>query len=168
MARSRHPRRRRWAAPVTGCPLAIVAPSMPTGAPNYGHVPVDMALKKPHDQAAWTCPHAGKHRESDSRVLPALRHQKHHTTESQGAIRAHKAVSATNARFPNSVVTYGNEHMSTKPQRETAQPKSTATYPHTNARLTPTAHQSTQAGRSSPSRPAMSVQLPVSTTSAAM
>ena len=50
-----------------------VCPSMPTGAPNYGHVPVDMAQKNPHVQAAWTCPHAGKHRESDSRVLPALR-----------------------------------------------------------------------------------------------
>ena len=85
---------------------------------NYGHVPVDMALKNPHVQAAWTCPHAGKHRESDSPVLPALRHQKHHTTESESAIRAHKAVSATNARFLNSVVTYGNEHMSTKPRRE--------------------------------------------------
>ena len=50
-----------------------VCPSMPTGAPNYGHVPVDMALKNPHVQAAWTCPHVGKHRESDSRVLLALR-----------------------------------------------------------------------------------------------
>ena len=44
-----------------------VCPSMPTSAPNYGHVPVDMALKNPHVQAAWTCSHAGKHRESDSR-----------------------------------------------------------------------------------------------------
>ena len=60
-----------------------VCPSMPTSAPNYGHVPVDMALKNPHVQAAWTCPHAGKHRESDSRVLPAMRQEKHNTTESE-------------------------------------------------------------------------------------
>ena len=36
-----------------------VCPSMPTGAPNYGHILVDMALKNPHVQAAWTCSHAG-------------------------------------------------------------------------------------------------------------
>ena len=96
----------------------------------------------------WTSTTAARRRSNcDSRVLPAPRHQKHQTTESEGAI--HKAVSATNARFPNSVDTYGNEHMSTKPRRETAQPLSTATYPHTNARLPPTAHQSTQAVRSS-------------------
>ena len=92
-----------------------VCPSMPTSAPNYGHVPVDMALKNPHVQAAWTCPHAGKHRESHSRVLPALRLRR-------SAIRAHKAVSATNARFPNSVVTYGNEHMSTKHEEKQRNP----------------------------------------------
>ena len=58
-----------------------VCPSMPTGAPKYGHVPVDMALKNPHVQAAWTCLPAVRHPEADSPVLPALRHQKHHHEE---------------------------------------------------------------------------------------
>ena len=32
-----------------------VCPAMCTAATNDGHVPVDMALKNPHVQAAWTC-----------------------------------------------------------------------------------------------------------------
>ena len=33
-------------------------------------------------------------------MLPALRHQKHHTTESESAIRAHKAVAAYQRALP--------------------------------------------------------------------
>ena len=53
---------------------------------------------------------------------PGTAPQKHHTTESESAIRAHKAVSATSARFPKSVVTYGNEHMSTKHEEKQRNP----------------------------------------------
>ena len=123
-----------------------VCPSVPTGAPNYGHVPVDMALKNPHVQAAWTCSPCRETPGVRLPCAPGTAPQKNHTTESESAIRAHKAVSTTNARFPNSVVSCGNEHMSTKPRREIAQPLSTATYPHTNA------HAAGPRGPSPPSR----------------
>ena len=111
-------------------------------------VPVDMAVKNPRPSCLDELP---------CRETPGVRLLGAPGTAPSEAPH-HGAVTATKARFPNSVVTYGNEHMSTKPRRETAQPLSTATYPHTKTRLPPTAHQSTQAGRSSPSRPAMSVK----------
>ena len=64
---------------VLTCPFNNgVCPSMPTGAPNYGHVPVDMALKHPHVQAAWTCRHAGNHGERKRNPCPqsSIRNQR--------------------------------------------------------------------------------------------
>ena len=74
-----------------------VSPSMPTSAPNYGHVPVDMALKKTSRPSCLDVPPC---RETPGVRLPGApgtASQKQHTTESESAIRAHKAVSATNA-----------------------------------------------------------------------
>ena len=99
-----------------------VCPSMPTGAPDYGHVPCGHGPKK---SSRPSCLDVLPCRETPGVRLPGApgtAPQKHHTTESESAIRAHKAVSATNARFPNSVVTYGNEHMSTKHEEKQRNP----------------------------------------------
>ena len=138
-----------------------VCPSTPTRAPNYGHVPVDMAIKNstskllgrapmPENSGSQT-PGCSLHQKNASQQRCAIRGTIPRRAKAQSVPK--KAVSATNARFPptnqqgTEVVTYGNGQMSTKPRRETAQPLSTSTDAHTNARFPPVNGGAESAGR---------------------